>query len=175
MSSHRPEATPNHRAAAGVALPAMLLLLSLLGVWFAPPAAAAEDCEPPYCQLGDGLAVYIGVLPAAMVEGHPGDHAEATMHDDVPGGQHWFHLVAAVFDAGSGQRIEDATVDAALAPLGLASVSRRLEPMQIAGTITYGNYFEMRSSDSYRITLTIRQGGQAEPVRLEFTYDHRTP
>lgn len=47
--------------------------------------------------------------------------------------------------------------------------------MQIAGTITYGNYFEMRSSDSYRIALTIHQGEQAEPVRLEFTYDHRTP
>lgn len=46
------------------------------------------------------------------------------MHDGTPTGRHWFHLVAAVFDAESGQRIEDATVEAALTPLGLTSVSR---------------------------------------------------
>jgi hypothetical protein len=35
-------------------------------------------------------------------------------------------------------------VEAQVTPLGLATVTRRLDPVVIAGAITYGNYFTMR-------------------------------
>jgi hypothetical protein len=51
--------------------------------------------------------------------------------------------VAAVFDAATGERVEDAVVEARVAEPGLAGITRRLEPMLIADTVTYGNYFQL--------------------------------
>jgi hypothetical protein len=80
--------------------------------------------------------------------------------------------MAAVFDAVNGKRIEDATVEARVTPLGLATVTRRLDPMVIAGTVTYGNYFTMRGdgpSDHLSVTPPNRPG-----LLSEFEYEHRT-
>jgi hypothetical protein len=121
-----------------------------------------------------GLTIYLGVLPAAMIQGHAKDHPEATMHGGIPRGPHAYHVLAAVFDAESGERIEDATVDARVTPLGLATVTRGLEPMFIAGIVTYGNYFTMRGDGPYQITFSARTPEVVEPVIVEFIYEHRT-
>jgi hypothetical protein len=109
-----------------------------------------------------------------MVQGHPKDHAEQAMHGGVPSGRHSYHIVVAVFDAATGARIEDAAVEARVAEPGLAGSARQLEPMLIADTITYGNYFELSGDAPYRIDLSIRRPGSASPIKVEFTYEHRT-
>ncbi|MDP1702751.1 MAG: hypothetical protein Q8L53_17575 [Aestuariivirga sp.] len=119
------------------------------------------------------------MLPAEMVWGHPKDNAEEAMHGGVPRGRHAFHVMAAVFEAENGARIENATVEASVTPVAYAAahvpgVTRRLEPMAIAGTVTYGNYFTMRGDGPYRIVLTISQAEAGKPLILEFSYDHRT-
>jgi hypothetical protein len=121
-----------------------------------------------------GLAAYYGVLPAAMIEGHPAGHPEQEMHGGVPAGAHAYHLLVAVFDAQSGERIENAIVEARVTPLGLATVTRSLEPMTIAGTVTYGNYFEFSGDGRYEITLSVRRLETFDPVDIEFIYEHRT-
>ncbi len=121
-----------------------------------------------------GLTVYLGVLPAAMIQGHDKDHPEGGMHRGIPSGEHAYHVMAAVFNAETGERIEDARVEAGVAALGLTPVTQTLERMAIAGTITYGNYFTMRVGGWYRITFSITTPGVHEPVVLEFQYDHRT-
>jgi hypothetical protein len=118
--------------------------------------------------------VYLGVLPAAMIQGHPGGHPEETMHGGMPRGRHAYHVVAAVFDAATGERVEDAVVEARAAEPGLAGVTRRLEPMLIADTVTYGNYFQLSGDGPYRIDLSITRPGLATPIIVEFTYEHRT-
>jgi hypothetical protein len=135
--------------------------------------AAALGQTGSYRSVG-GLAVYYGVLPAAMIEGHPTGHPEKEMHGGVPTGAHAYHLVVAVFDAKSGERIENATIKARVTPLGLATVGRSLQPMTIAGTVTYGNYFEFSGDGRYDITLSVQRPGTSEPVDIEFTYEHRT-
>ena len=40
-------------------------------------ATAAEDAQ---YKTANGLAVYLGVVPAEIVKGHPSGHAETTMH-----------------------------------------------------------------------------------------------
>lgn len=137
-----------------------------------PAADAAE--EAPGLQTIGGLTVYLGVLPAAVVQGHREDHPEAAMHGGVPSGRHAYHVIAAVFDATMGERIEGADIQARVSPLGLAGVTRQLEPMLIAGTITYGNYFTFDGSGTFRIDLTITHPPGAAPLHMEFTYDHRT-
>lgn len=135
-------------------------------------AAAAADSRDH--KTAGGLSVYLGVLPAAMIQGHPKDHPEEAMHGGTPRGRHAFHVMAAVFDDASGERIEDATVEARVMPLGLAGVTRRLQPMVIADTVTYGNYFTLRGDGPYRIRISVTPAGAARAVVLEYGYDHRT-
>jgi hypothetical protein len=71
------------RAIAAVAILAMI----------AP--AIAQDISP--YKVADGLAVYLGVIPAELISGHPGSHAEAEMQE-VPLGRHVHHVAVAVFD-----------------------------------------------------------------------------
>jgi len=125
-------------------------------------------------KIKDGIAVYLGVLPAAMVRGHPKGHTEQAMHEGVARGRDAYHVMAAIFDAVSGARIENAKVEARVSPVGLADVARTLEPMQIAGTVTYGNYFTIQSNEPYRILISIARGGETKPITLEFSHEHRT-
>ena len=151
---------------------AALISVLLLGIGLssATTGAAADD----YYKSAGGLAVYLGVLPAAMIQGHPRDHPEEAMHGGVPSGRHSYHIVVAVFDAATGQRVEDAMVEARVAEPGLAGVTRQLKPMLITGTVTYGNYFELSGEGPYRIDLSITRPGSATPAKVEFTYEHRT-
>lgn len=120
-----------------------------------------------------GLSVYLGITPAMNVASHPKGHSEEAMHGGPPRGQHVHHFTAALFDARTGERVEDASVEARVTPLGLAGVTRSLEPMAIAETVTYGNYFAMRDDGAYRIRLSIVRPGNRQPVVLEFSHQHR--
>lgn len=146
------------------------ITLFLLAIPWASTAVAADDA--PYKKAG-GLAVYVGVVPAELVKGHPSQHAEKTMHGGVPKGAHQYHVVAAIFDAASGARVSDAAVIAQVSGLGLSGTKKKLDPMEIASAVTYGGYFDLPGRDLYTIGLTIERPGQPKPVRLEFKYDHR--
>lgn len=76
----------------------------------------------------------------------------------------------ALFDAASGERIAGAQVEAQVAELGLAGTQRRLEPMAIAGTETYGGYFELAGDNPFRIALEIRRPDAERVIRAEFEY-----
>lgn len=88
----------------------------------------------------DGMDVFYGVVPAEIVSGHLTDHVERKMHGGVSRGSGQHHLIVSIFDVKSGQRIENAQVSARISELGLTPQSKNLEPMQIAGTVTYGNF-----------------------------------
>ena len=135
------------------------------------PALAACAADDDNYKIAGGLAVYLGVLPAALVRGHQ-THPEERMHGGVPSGPHAYHVVVAVFDAATGARMEDAKVEARVTPRGLSGETQALEPMEIGDTVTYGNYFTMGGSDPYRIELSIMPSGGGPPVEVEFAYRH---
>jgi hypothetical protein len=149
------------------------LLLSATALFWALAieAAGADDIDGH--KVAAGMSVYLGITPAVIVRSHAASHAEATMHRGPPAGRHVQHLTAALFDDRTGERIEDATVEARVTPLGMASMTRGLEPMAIADTVTYGNYFTMRDAGAYRIRLAITRSGDRRPVMLEFAHQHR--
>lgn len=144
--------------------------LCLFAISWSSMAVAAD--EAPY-KIGGGLAVYIGAVPAEIVKGHPSQHAEKTMHGGTPKGAHEYHVVAAIFDATSSARVSDASVTARISGLGLSGVKKKLDPMEIVSTVTYGGFFDLPGRDLYTIGLTIERPGQPKPVSLEFKYDHR--
>lgn len=120
-----------------------------------------------------GVAIYLGVLPAEMVLGHPRTHTEAEMHGGVPAGQHQHHVVVALFDNATGKRISGAKVSARVHEINLAGAQKKLDPMLIAGTVSYGNYFNMpATSNPYRIQVRIELPGVAEVIEAQFDYQH---
>lgn len=145
--------------------------VALLCVLGATSSGIAE--ESLGARTASGLTVYLGVLPAAMIQGTTQEHAEVA-HGDVPRGPHAYHVVTAVFDAESGKRIEDAAIEARVTPLGLVPVTRRLDRMIIAGTVTYGGFFTMRGDVPHRIAFAVTTPRRPEPVVVEFRYEHRT-
>ena len=149
-------------------------LLSMALVLAATPvlAFAAGAPESQTMRQADGLEIYLGIIPAEMIRGHPAQHEEATMHRGLPSGVHLYHVMVAVFDAKSGKRVENAIVSATVTPLGLAGVTQTLESMRIADTTTYGNYFDLRGSAHYRIVVQVRQTGQSKPTVVGFDYQH---
>ncbi len=95
------------------------------------------------------------------------------MHGRIPRGSHEYHVVTAVFDAATGARVSNAVVTAQVSGLGLSGTKKRLDVMEIAGTTTYGGFFDLPGFDLYTVKLTVERPGVAPPVVLEFKYDHR--
>lgn len=93
------------------------------------------------------------------------------MHGGMPAGHSSNHVVIALFDASTGKRIEDAQVTASVNELALGPDWKPLEPMRIADTITYGNYFNMPDAGEYRIHLRIRLPGQEQAIKATFTHE----
>lgn len=130
--------------------------------------------EEPGFRSVDGVGVYLGVIPAQMIQGHNPEHPETVMHGGAPRSGHAYHIMVAIFDEADGERIETATVEARVTPLGLAPVTRHLERMSIADTVSFGNYFTLRASGPYQIEIVITPADSTEPLKVEFTYEHRT-
>ena len=133
-------------------------------------AAGANGAE--YYKTADGLAVYFGVLPAELVLGHSPEHPESKMHGAKPPGRGQHHVVVAVFDAKTGQRVGDAEVAARVEEAGLGVTTKKLEPMLIDKTTSYGAYFPMRAPGPYRIDVDVRRAGAVKPVTIRFEYSH---
>lgn len=123
-------------------------------------------------QVVNGVAIYLGIFPAELIQGHPKQHPEGEMHGGVPAGGHRYHVTIAVFDAATGKRITNAQVKASVSELGLSGTEKKLAPMTIAGTLSYGNYFRMPGAGIYRIRVQIHRPGVAQAIEAEFEYQH---
>jgi hypothetical protein len=161
--SRRP---PPGRRPIAVLAPALALSSAL----FAAPAAA--DTHSGYL-VDRGVAVYYAIIPAEIIRGHPKQHPEATMHGGVPGRPHVHHLLVALFEAKSLERIVDAEVTATVGELGLAGQQKKLEPFTVAGALTYGNYFEMQPRTEYRVRVNIARRGSPDAAKVEFGFKHQ--
>ena len=144
---------------------AWLLALSLFS-----GAAMAND---NLTKVVDGVTIYIGILPAEMIRGHPKEHPEGSMHGGVPRGGEQYHVMVALFDAKTGERINDADVKASVAGVGAKGWPVKLEPMNIANTITYGNYFNMSGYGPFRIDLQIRRPNATRVIEARFEHKHQ--
>lgn len=144
-----------------VGICALLLALASLA------SRAAEDGQH---KVVDGVSIYIGVLPAEMLLGHPKGHHEREMHGGVPAGTNRYHVVISLFDAASGKRITDARVRIGGASIGMAASRQKAEPMLINNVTTYGAYVTLAGPGPYKIQITIKRDGAAKPIEVEFDY-----
>lgn len=118
----------------------------------------------------NGMAIYLGVMPSEMILGHTKARTETEMHGGTPVDSNVFHITFSLFDVKTGERITGAKVKARVAGLGMTGTEKNMEPMLIAGTVSYGNYFKISGTDVYRIRLQIRMPGVAQTIEAEFDY-----
>ena len=124
-------------------------------------------------QTPNGRIQALGVMPAEIIGGHPQTHPETQMHGGPPGNAHSEHIVIALFDEPSGTRIEDAQVEATISGIGHVAVTpMTLDPMLIAGVVTYGGYSTFSGRDTYTIDLRISRPGSQTITQISFVYDH---
>ena len=135
----------------------------LLVAWGSP--AVAID----YYKTSGNLAVYFGVIPSELM-GHSPEHpAKVTHGGAVATRQH--HVVVAVFDTKTGRRIIDADVTATVGERGLTPATKKLEPMSIAGAVSYGNFFPMSSPYKYHFSIRVRLRDALERA-VDFEFQH---
>lgn len=141
----------------------------LLAMMTAIGAVSADDGY----RKADGLVIYLGVVPAPVVRGHPTSHAESTMHGGARTSRHQQHVVVAVFDSQTGARVENARVAVTIDGLGhVGRQSIQLDPMRLANTITYGGFVTLPGNDSYDITVEITVPERSRPISVTFSSDH---
>ncbi len=141
----------------------LALLLAL-----APLAMSAG--ENTQYKIVDGVSIYVGVLPAEMLLGHPKEHHEREMHGGVPAGTNRYHIVVALFDAASGKRMTDVQVKIGGASIGMAAARNKAEPMLVNNQVTYGNYVTLPGQGPYKIQIEIRRTGTSKLIEVEFDY-----
>lgn len=142
---------------------------ALVAIFFLPATMSGAQDANSLQQVVNGVEVYLGVVPAELVAGHPRQHPERKMHGGATatGG---YHVMVALFDHATGKRITDAQVSARIGPPSQPGPDTRLEPMTIAGAPTYGNYLDLARGGSYRIDLQIRRPGSPDTIHAVFQW-----
>lgn len=135
------------------------------------PERSLADSHSGYL-VDHGIAIYYAVIPAEMIRGHPKQHPEAQMHGGVPDRPRVHHVMVALFNASTLERITNAAVTATVGELGLAGEQKRLQPFTVADALTYGNYFELRPRTHYRVRADITVPGFPHAARAEFGFKH---
>lgn len=145
-----------------------IFVLAVLGAF--SQAGIADDSR----RVVDGVEIYVGIVPAELVRAHPKEHTEGAMHGGLPkDARGQYHVMVALMDAKTGVRITNAQVKAVVSALGFAKGSSvPLELMNVAETITYGNYFYMTGEGPWQIDLDIRLPNGAPPITAHFLHKH---
>ena len=142
----------------------------LIGITAMNPIAMAGDTPGNFISV-DNIAIYLGIMPAEIIKGHPREHTESKMHGGIGADSNQNHVVVALFDNNSGKRIENAKVMGEIILDDKSNQQKTLEPMLIAGTITYGNYFDMPNNKASHIKIQIVFPGKAV-IEAKFSHKH---
>lgn len=136
-------------------------------------SAYAQKDSDPNSMVVEGVLAYLGILPASIVQGHPSSHPEAGMHGGSSEARHRYHLVLALFDAASGNRIESAQVSVIVSGLGhVGTTKTTLDPMLIADTVTWGTFVSLPGQDLYDLTFEVVLPERPGAIVFPFRYSH---
>lgn len=138
---------------------AWMVLLACLLSW---AAQAQERMER------GGVILYWGLVPSAVVSRQ---HSLEDLHGGrPPGGGKVNHLVVALFDAESGNRIADAVVRAQLSESGIVDAPPRyLVPMRVNEEPSFGQMFGMVHGGPFRFRVFVKLPGAQDEIAFDIT------
>lgn len=148
-------------------------VVALFGALFFSPmvfSTAASAIHLGQTKTVDGVAIYLGMVPAAVMRQNP-DIYPAHEPSKIPSSKHVHHVMLALFDDPGGERITDAIVTARVAPLALAGPTKTLDPTVVAGALTYCNFFRISPSDTTVIQVEIRRPDVLRMIQARFVIE----
>lgn len=148
----------------------------LLGLLFSLGAAqGSPGAEPADRRTAGDLTVFLTLVPSRMVDDDRHREEVRDVHGRVPAWGNPYHVIASVFDAKSGQRLEHVEVRASVfsRESRLAGPQNRLEPMVMKGQKSWGRFFSLPAAAPFRVRLDIRRQPDGPAVTVEFRYKQR--
>ena len=112
----------------------------------------------------NGMSIYLGVIPAQLTQKY------GNMHGGANHEEHSYHIVIAIFNSNTGERITNAKLKATVASLGMKGKTKDLEPMR-GSLLSYGNYFTMREAAYYNINVEIQRANKEAMSVAKFIYN----
>jgi hypothetical protein len=128
-----------------------VLAATLLGLLVAYAGATSAGPLGGYQEVKD-LTVYLGTKSVAELRKHPELLPEGHA---LPSSDHMHHVLIAIFDRATDERITDAVVDVWVSSPIHGDVKKRLHPEAIAGQVTYCNFFTLLPGGAYVIRVDI--------------------
>lgn len=120
------------------------------------------------------VEIFLGVVPAAVASAHPQGHPERTMHGGKQSSSiHDIHVVAAIFDRATGNRVTDATVTARFLGARGRRWSLPLRSMTINGVVTYGGYTSMGEEMEATISVDVVRPAGVKPREATAIFEYR--
>jgi cytochrome c5 len=135
----------------------------------AAPAARSDSTHKVIA----GTAIDLGVVSAESIRAqHPKPDAESAMHGGIPTAKGFYHVNISLRDVATNAEIKDAEIEVSVAHPVTGSEAKKLEPMAIRNTLTYGNYFRMPGKEPYTITVQVRRPAVAQAIEAKFDFRH---
>jgi cytochrome c5 len=149
-------------------------------VYMFNPATVAAPGNAPVASAVTGqdfavvgaTTVYFGVVSADVIRGNPRDYPQQG-YGVPPSAPAQYYVTVALFDSVTGDRITDANVRARVTTASGSGPEKTLEPITIANSGSYGNYFAMGGTGPYRIWVHITRPGAPDTIRTQFEYIHQ--
>ena len=143
--------------------------LPVLAVAVIALAGCSRDL-PVHEQTVSGVRIEIGVVSAPQAAtasmGSSSAMSQEALHKPASS-----HLTVALFDAKTGERITNARIEAGVGANILdAEPTQWLEPMPIAGMMTYGGLVPISHGGKWHIHLKVYLAGSAHPIEAVFGY-----
>jgi len=130
---------------------AILYMFYPAGAALKPYAAAPAAARDPNHKNVAGLDLYLGITPQASAAGN-------------------YYVNLTLRDAASGAFIKDAQVEARAANAVSGGDTKKLAPMALAESTSYGNFFRMQGQEPYVITVHVRRPGAAQAIEARFDF-----
>ncbi len=118
----------------------------------------------------DGMSVHLGLMPAEVLRQRPEWYPEHEK-SEIPSGKDFYHVMLALFDNSTGERIANAVVEARVSPLGLSGPKRSLVSKRWSGATTYCNFFRLSPLDTYVIRAVIRRPDVSRASKVRFVLE----
>lgn len=145
------------RAVLGATL--LALLIAYAGATSAGPLGGYQDVSDMTVYLGTRSVADLRKHPEVLPEGHP-----------LPSGDHLHHVLIAIFDRATGERITDAVVDAWVSSPGYVGRKQRLHPSSVGGQVAYCNFFTLWPGGAYVIRVDIHRPGNQSMATVRFRH-----
>jgi len=121
----------------------------------------------------DGFAVYLAVMPAAVLRGPAAEEVPgASPFRRPPAPRDTHHVMVSLFDLDGGRRVTGARVEARVAALGFSGAKKALELTDVAGAPVYAARFPMQGRGPFRVDVEFLPAGATRASRVRFYFTH---